>query len=250
MKRYRFGKPVWARGHVPLLAAVCLFALCSVAFSQSVAAAPNPRPQASKPTVVYEPGDVFLPGSRVYVLVGKSGLGHEHGVVGRLRKGRLLLDSPGDAGQLVFDIGTFVADADAARKYVGLSGTNDDATKKEVTDNMLGEAVLDASHFPTATFTIRKVSQVSQSSARGLPQVNLAGDFKLHGVTRPISVISEVEEQNGWFHLRGSFSMLQTEFGITPFSKFFGAVAVADRLTVWGDLWVAKERHVVQASGK
>ena len=58
-----------------------VFAVPSVGRAQ----APNP---AAAATTVYEPGDVFLPGSRVYVFVGKTGFGHEHAVVGQLKQGR------------------------------------------------------------------------------------------------------------------------------------------------------------------
>jgi polyisoprenoid-binding protein YceI len=85
-----------------------------------------------------------------------------------------------------------------------------------------------------------------QPGAHGLPQYQLAGDFTLHGVTRPIQVLAEAEEKPPWIHLRGGFSMQQTQFGIEPFSKAFGAVGVTDQLNVWGDLWLAKERHVAQ----
>ena len=56
---------------------------------------------------VYEAGDVFLSGSRVYVLVGKTGFGHEHGVIGQLKQGRINLDNPRDAGGLEFDMSSF-----------------------------------------------------------------------------------------------------------------------------------------------
>jgi len=38
--------------------------------------------------------------------------------------------------------------------------------------------------------------------------------------------------------------MLQSQFGITPFSKAFGAVGVTDQLTIWGDLWISKQRQI------
>ena len=49
-------------------------------------------------------------------------------------------------------------------------------------------------------------------------------------------------------HLRGGFTLLQSQFGITPFTKAFGAVGVADELKVYGDLWVANQRQVVAAA--
>ena len=91
---------------------------------------------------------------------------------------------------------------------------------------------------------------MGQPSRRGLPQYQLDGDFTLHGVTRPIRVVADVEEANGWLHLRGGFSILQTQFGMTPYTKAFGAVGVTDRLDIWGDLWVAKERGIVQQASR
>jgi hypothetical protein len=206
----------------------------------------SPTPSTAK---VYEPGDAFLPGCRVYAFVGKTGLGHEHGVVGQLQQGRLQLDAAKDAGQLVFDMRSFTADTDVARKYVGLGGvTPPAATRHDVRATMLGSAVLDTARYPTASLVVRTVTKLPQASSRGLPQYELAGDFTLHGVTRPIQVVAEAEEQKGWLHLRGSFDMLQTQFGITPYTKAFGAVGVADQLKVYGDLWFAKERQEVAAA--
>lgn len=55
---------------------------------------------------------------------------------------------------------------------------------------------------------------------------------------------SEVEHKEQWTHLMGRFKILQTQFGITPFKKALGAVGVTDQLTVWGDLWIAKQRLI------
>jgi polyisoprenoid-binding protein YceI len=194
---------------------------------------------------VYEAGDVYLPGSRVYALAGKTGLGHEHGVVGQLASGRLRLDAPQNSGQLVFSMRSFAADTDAARQYVGLEGTSDPDTQRDVTANMVGAAVLDAPRYPTATFTVWSITPLPQPSSRGLPQYELVGDFTLHGVTQRIKVVADSEEKNGWIRLRGGFTMLQSQFGITPYSKVFGAVGVTDQLSVWGDLWIAKQRQTV-----
>jgi polyisoprenoid-binding protein YceI len=198
----------------------------------------------------FQPGDVYLPGSRVYVFVGKTGLGHEHGVVGQLKQGQLRLGAPTNAGELVFDMTTFAADADDARKNVGLTASTDASTQQQVNANMRGADVLDVARFATSSFAVKSVKQLPQPSSRNLPQYELDGDFSLHGVTRPIQVMADVEEQNGWLHLRGGFTMLQSQFGITPFTKAFGAVGVSDELKVWGDLWIAKQVQVAgQAPG-
>ena len=192
---------------------------------------------AAKPAAPSHPGDVHLDSSRIYVFVDKTGFGHQHAVMGKLASGNLRLDGSG-AGQLVFDMTSFDADSDHARKYLGLSGSTDASTRQQVNANMLGADVLNVKRYPEARFDLQSAKSLDKPSRRGLPQYELQGDFTLHGVKRSIRFTADGEEQNGWLHLRGGFSILQSHYGITPFSKAFGAVGVADQLQIWGDLWV------------
>lgn len=238
------GSFLWLNGRLLAFAAAVVGALASRCIAQTGGSASVAAPTNATPQTVYEVGDVYLPGSRVYVFVGKTGFGHEHGVVGQIKQGRINLDAARDAGGLVFDMASFAADTPDARKYVGLQTPTDASTQQQVNANMRGPAVLDVARLPTASFSVKEIVKLPQPSQRGLPQYQFNGDFSLHGVSRPIQVIAEAEEQNGWMHLRGNFSMLQSQFGITPFTKAFGAIGVADQLRVWGDLWIAKQRHV------
>ena len=101
-------------------------------------------------------------------------------------------------------------------KYVGLSGTTDPGTQQKVTANMLSADVLNVREFPTARFQLKTIEKLDRPSRHGLPQYRLLGDFTLQGVTRPIQVVAEVEQNSGWLHLRGGFTMLQSDFGMTP----------------------------------
>lgn len=187
-------------------------------------------------------GDVELRTSRVYVRVGKVGLGHEHGASGKLQSGTLHLDAPGSDGtygRLVFDMTSFEADSDEARKYVGLQGSTDENTRRQVNENLLGKEVLDVAAYPTATFEIKQVTRQDQPGKRGLPIYKFEGDFTLHGVTKPLVFLADVEVVKGWNHIRGGFRIRQTDYGIKPYSKMLGAVGVADQLLVLGDLIAA-----------
>jgi hypothetical protein len=221
-----------------LLIVIAAPMLWSFVSAQQAAPAPQ-NTQQEKPKEEYHPGDIFLKASRVYTLVGKTGLGHEHGVVGLLKSGTLHLGAEKEAGQMVFDMTSFQADTAAARKYVGLEGTSSESTQEQVTANMVGEQVLNVAKYPTATFVIHSALQYEKPSKRGLPQYILKGEFTLHETTRPLEFLVEVEMSKGWQHVRGGFRILQSEYGITPFTKAFGAVGVADQLTIWGDAWVA-----------
>lgn len=193
--------------------------------------------EASAPT--YKPADVQTQASRVYVFVDKTGLGHQHGVEAKLLSSTLVLGADQNAGKLVFDMNSFDADTPAARKYVGLSGTTDAGTRSAVNKNMKGSAVLNVARYPTATFDIASAIPIGKTSSKGLPVYEFKGNFTLHGTTRPLAITAEVEQARGWLHLRGSFVIKQTSFGITPYSKAFGAIGVADHLKIYGDLFVA-----------
>ncbi len=179
---------------------------------------------------------VNVSASRVYIYVGKTGLGHNHGVEGRLKSGSLQLDGSDAGGELVFDMTSFDADTDAARRYVGLAGSTDASTKQQVNANMKGAAVLDVQRYPTAKFVVDGVKRTEKKSREGHPLYELSGKFTLHGQTRPLKLEASVEERSEGLRLRGKFSILQTQYGIRPYSKAFGAVGVADQLTIYGDI--------------
>jgi len=212
-------------------AAICIVAAaCSVAVGQQPAAPPTPPPA---------PGDVDLQASRVFVFVGKTGLGHNHAVVGRLQGGQVRLGAADQAGMLVFDMRSFDADTPEARAALGLPGQTDPITRKQVNDNMLGADVLDVTRHPTATFLIRSALPAPNLSRDRRPVYSLAGAFTLHGVTRDIVVPVEVEQRGQALRLRGGFAVKQTDFGMRPYQKLGGVVGVADELQISGEILVA-----------
>jgi hypothetical protein len=226
----------------------CVAALCAVIHVLPTSA----QPAAATRGVVRQPdpGDVLLEPSRVYIFVGKSGFGHEHAVAGKLRSGVVKFGATQDAGQLVFEMASFEADPDYARKFIGLEGTSDPETRGKVTANMLGPEVLDVAGFPTAEFRIASARPLGSQSQRGLPIYELTGDFTMHGVTRPLRLRTEVQQQNSSTRVTGSFALRQSDFGMKPFSKGFGMIGVADELRIYGDLHLANEKSVAPATPK
>ena len=194
--------------------------------------------------------EVDLAKSRVYVFVGKTGFGHEHAVEGRLKSGSLMLGATKNAGRLEFDMKSFRADTDAARKYIGLSGHTSESTRRQVNANMLGPQVLDVKRYPSATFQIDSAQMLDRKSRRGYPLADLRGHFTLHGVTRPIRVIAEVIPGANQTRVRGGFRIRQTDFKIQPFRKVFGAIGVADELRIYGELVLAPARRTAGAGSR
>ena len=190
------------------------------------------------------PGAINTEYSRVYVHVAKTGLGHEHGVEGRIKEGEIHLGATKNAGRLVFEMGSFTADTPNARKAVGLSGTTDASTQAKVNANMRGSDVLDVDHFPTATWEIHGTRRIPPEKPGGPEKWELSGDFTLHGVKRPLQVTTIVESTKGWLHIRGAFNVLQSNFGMKPYTAVLGAIGVADQLRIYGDVWAVPDRHV------
>ena len=195
-------------------------------------------------------GGIELSSSRVYVFVGKVGLGHEHAIEGKLKSGAVRLGTPREAGELVFDMSTFKADTNEAREYFGMEGSVPQGRRKEVTDNMVGAQVLDVRKHPTATFKIASALPLNQKSGDGNPIYRLDGEFTLHGHKRPLKIDAEIAEHNDGVRLIGSFKIKQTDYGIQPFSKAFGAVGVTDELTIHGDLVIAAARTAQNRSAR
>jgi polyisoprenoid-binding protein YceI len=205
-------------------------------FAQSQREAP-PKRLAGRPIASRE-GQIDTDLSRVFIFVDKTGFGHQHGVVGRLKSGNLRVASE-SAGRMVFDMSSFAADTESARRRVGLEGTSSDTEQEQVTANMR-TAVLDVERFPTAEFVLSRVRRFDQKDANGNSQFGLEGDFTLHGTTRRVHITATGSQERGFLHLKGSFPLRQTDFGIRLFKKALGAVGVADVLTVYGDLWIGQ----------
>ena len=184
-----------------------------------------------------QPGQIDLKRSAIYVYVDKTGLGHEHGIEGKIKSGAVQLGSKSNAGSIEFDMHSFRADTDRARKYVGLDGSTSESTRQQVHKNMLGADVLDVAKYPAATFAI--ASALRKKTKQGKPMVELKGEFTLHGKTRPLTLYAEPTQKAGQWNLRGDFSIKQTDFGITPYRAALGTVGVADQLKIYGDIWIA-----------
>jgi len=220
--------------------AVCWLVLSGVV-THNAAAQPAKAPAAQRPAVkpatADAAGNVDLKRSRVYIRVDKVGLGHEHGVEGSLKSGDLKLGATKSAGSLVFDLLNFKADLPEARKYVGLEGEIEASDRRQVNQALRSQDILHVAKYPTATFTVRSSQAVTPPAGEAITQYELEGEFDLHGVRRPLKVIADVEQADGALHVRGKFTIKQSNFGIKPYTKFLGTVRVADELTIWGDLW-------------
>jgi polyisoprenoid-binding protein YceI len=190
--------------------------------------------QKGTPAANYE---VDVKVSRIYVRVGTATrLGHEHGVHGYLKSGRLTL---GRDGELVFDMTSFTADTADARKRVGLEKKKVSQNEaKKVTTTMLGTEVLGVAQYATATYRITSIAPLDHQAAGEPGTYQLQGLFTLHGTERKLLIKAKLERTDNPTVLKmtGSFTLRQTDYGIEPYSTAGGLAKVADKLEISGEL--------------
>jgi polyisoprenoid-binding protein YceI len=211
-----------------LLAVAVSLPLCAASLSARAGR------QAGARAATYE---VDAGASRVYVKVGTATrLGHEHGVQGKLKSGKLAL---GGGGELVFDMASFTADTADARKRVGLEKKKVSANEaKKVTDAMRGTDVLDVAKYPTATYRIDSITPLDKQAAGEPGAYQVVGRFTLHGTEKKLPFKAKVErgDKEGRLRMSGTFTIKQTDYGIKPYSAAGGLAKVADELEISGDL--------------
>jgi polyisoprenoid-binding protein YceI len=212
------------------LVALVLAASLQICLASSPPASQEPQRQA----VSYV---VDTDASRIYVKVGTSTrLGHEHGVEGNLKSGKITL---GGEGELVFDMASFSADSLASRKRVGLERKKvSENEAKKVTAAMRGGDVLDVVQYPTATYQISSIRPIDKQAAGEPGTYQLEGRFKLHGVEQKLALKAKLEraDKDGRLRMTGRFAIKQTDYGMTPVSAAAGLAKVADKLEITGEL--------------
>jgi polyisoprenoid-binding protein YceI len=211
-----------------LLAVAVSLPLCVASFSARA------ERQAAPGAATYE---VDAGASRVYVKVGTATrLGHEHGVEGKLKSGKLAL---GGGGELVFDMASFTADTADARKRVGLDKKKVSANEaRKVTETMRGADVLNVARYPTATYRIDSIAPLDKQAAGQPGAYQVEGRFILHGIEKKLPFKAKVErgDRAGLLRMSGTFTIKQTDYGIKPYSAAGGLAKVADELEIAGDL--------------
>jgi polyisoprenoid-binding protein YceI len=214
-----------------------------ICLSLLLAACPRPvRPPAPAPTVPSTPAadtrgatvyEVNPRSSQLSILVFRGGkfsrLGHNHVMTSQDVSGRVWVhpEFPRSGFELSFPVAQLVVDDAEARRAAGgdfppdIPQSDKDGTRK----NMLKPEVLDGEHYPQVKLQAAKVGGTLQA-----PQVTARITIK--DATREVEVPVQVAIEGAKLSASGEFDILQTEFGIKPFSVALGALEVQDRLHI------------------
>jgi hypothetical protein len=217
-----------------------------VCLSLLLAACPRPvRPPAPVPTVPPTPAptapdtrgatvyEVDSRSSQLAIQVFRGGklarLGHNHVMTSHTVSGRAWVhpEFARSGFELSFPVAQLVVDDPEARRAAGndfppdIPQSDKDGTRK----NMLKAEVLDGERYPEVKVQSAKVAgtlQAAQVTAR----------ITIKDMSREVQVPVKIAVEGAQLSASGEFDILQTEFGIKPFSVALGALEVQDRLHV------------------
>lgn len=164
---------------------------------------------------------------RLLVRTGRTGLGRRAGhdlLIEVTRwEGSATVDSSDPASSSV----NVDVDAGSLEVREGTGGALPltDSNRVEIKQTMR-DKILDISRYPEITFRSTRVSGTRQS-------FSVDGDLTIVGVTRPATVRGTVTNDG---RVRGASTVVQTRFGIRPYTGFFGALKLADEVEIEFDI--------------
>jgi len=166
---------------------------------------------------------------RVYRAGRLAKLGHNHVITSASESGRAWTSgAPATSGfEVRVAVADMVVDDPAARAAAGpdFPGGLSEAARAGTRNNMLRAEVLDGDRYPA--IVVR-----AGSLGGSWDQPTVAAGVTLKGVTRSIDVPLSIARTDHEIFARGAFRVLQSDFGITPFSIGGGAIAVGDAVEI------------------
>jgi polyisoprenoid-binding protein YceI len=100
--------------------------------------------------------------------------------------------------------------------------------EKQIINKELREIVLEPDKYPDITFKSTRVTGKSASADRY--ELKIEGNLTLHGVTRAITIPTEVTLSGNDMRARGEFSIDRDDYGIKATSAFHGMVRVRKKI--------------------
>jgi polyisoprenoid-binding protein YceI len=165
--------------------------------------------------------------SKVEINVYKEGLfkafGHDHVIAAKELSGQVQFDAEMiDQSTVRLKLPT--------KSITVIDPGESEKDRRDVQATMEGEKVLDVARFPEITFSSSHVSAVKRTQDGW--ELTLSGNLSLHGVKKPVSFPLRVHVEAAELYGEGDFSILQTDYGITPVKVGGGTVKVKDKLKI------------------
>jgi polyisoprenoid-binding protein YceI len=179
--------------------------------------------------------------SVLHIFVYRGGtfarLGHNHVMTSKSVTGRVWMRSefPASSFELSFPVADLIVDDPDARRAAGAEFPPDipDGDKEGTRKNMLRKEVLDAEAYPNVTVK-------SAAVAGSLQAPKITARITIKNASRDVLVPTNIVANGDRLTASGEFDIVQTDFGMKPFSVALGALEVQDRLHVRFNLVAAK----------
>lgn len=217
-----------------LLSLCALLAACPRPLRPPAPSAPLPAPAAPAADMsgatLYE---VDPAASTVQILVFRGGtlarLGHNHVMTSRELTGRAWLHPQfaRSGFELAFPVQTLIVDDPQSRSAAGKDFPPDipQADKEGTRRNMLRAEVLDGERYPRITLASARVAGTLEAPA-------ITARITIRDASRELKVPARLTLDGERLSATGEFDLLQSDFGIKPFSVALGALEVQDRLHI------------------
>lgn len=128
------------------------------------------------------------------------------------------------------------ASLEISAKAASMVETRDVFTEqqKQIINKELREIVLEPEKYPDITF--KSTSVTGKSTAPDKYELKIDGNLTLHGVTRRITIPTEVTVTGNDMRARGQFSIDRDDFGVKATSAFHGMVRVRNKIEFTFDI--------------
>lgn len=171
--------------------------------------------------------------SLITILVYRAGAlaaaGHNHVVASHEVRGAIAFtpDVSRSRFTLRMPVATLTVDEPDLRRAAGaeFGAAIPPAAQEATRRNLLSAAVLDAERFPEV---LVQAAGIEPAAGGALATVRIT----LRGETRTLAVPCRYEQKGDELLADGEFRLLQSDFGITPFTALLGAMRVQDEITV------------------
>ncbi len=163
-------------------------------------------------------------------------LAHEHVIHAQSLQGSFTLtdDPAGCAVAITVAATELEPDEGAMREKYGLEDDVSDDDRDEIRENMHGEDQLATEDFPEISFRSKSFTKTDEGW-------DITGTFTLRGVEKELTVSARIDAGSGALRCETSFTLLQSDFGYSPYSAMFGAIRNADEVEVRVKLFGLRE---------
>ena len=121
-------------------------------------------------------------------------------------------------------------DEDAMRQLVGYGDTISQSDREQIKEHMLADNQLNADQFPSISFESSGCQLLDEDTLR------VTGNMSIVNEVRSWDVDIDFTIQSDTFYMSSVIDFTHSDFGIEPYSAFFGAVRNAEPLKITFDM--------------